>query len=153
MEKKNVETEFPITEPEIDVAINDELYSIKTITQKKLGGGVKLIWTVDAKKAQAFRKSYMPSCGMILIHINWANGGGLYYFSQSIQEDTMRKIGKENYIKLPKVGTNPRGVEMTSYALQTLANHEQKLFIPINWQKAKINYNPFKRWVDYWQEK
>ena len=151
--EENVETEFPITEPEIDVAVKGEAYSIKTITQKKLGGGVKLIWTVDAEKAKEFRNNYLPSCGMILVHINWTNGGGFYYFSQSLQKEVLQKMGRENYIKLPKAGTNPRGVEMTSKALQKLGNHEKKLFIPINWRKAEIDYNPFKRWVDYWQEK
>ena len=148
-----VKTEFPITEPEIDVAIENEAYSIKTITNKKLGGGVKLIWTVDTQKAHQFRNNYQPSCGMILIHINWTNGGGFYYFSQTVQQEVLQEIGRESYIKLPKIGTNPRGVEMTSLALQTLGQHEKKLFIPINWAKTNIDYNPFKKWVEHWQEK
>jgi hypothetical protein len=43
----NVETEIPITEPEVDVRLFGALVSIKTITGKGFGG-VKLIWTVDA---------------------------------------------------------------------------------------------------------
>lgn len=150
---ENVTTTFPITEPEIDVAIQKESYSIKTITKKKLGGGVKLIWTVDAEKANTFRNQYMPSCGLILVHINWGDIGGLYYFSQNLQKEILQEIGKQQYIKLPKVGTNPRGVEMTSKALQLLGNHPKKLFISIKWEKRTIDYNPFKKWVDYWQEK
>src|SRR4030042_5871352 len=41
----NVESEIPITEPEIDVRVCSGPISIKTITGKKLGG-VKIIWTV-----------------------------------------------------------------------------------------------------------
>ena len=151
--EQNVQTEFPITKSEVDVAINENMYSIKTITRGKLTGGVKLTWTVDAQKAQEFRETYIPSCGMILIHINWASNGGLYYFSKSLQNKVLKQIGRSNYIKLPKLGTNPRGVEMTNKALQLLDSQKEKFFIPINWSKTKIDYNPFKRWVNYWQEK
>ena len=41
----NVETEIPITTPEIDVLLFGKPISIKTITSKGFGG-VKLIWTV-----------------------------------------------------------------------------------------------------------
>jgi hypothetical protein len=46
----NVETEIPITESEVDVKLFGEPVSVKIITGKSLGG-VKLIWTVDAQKA------------------------------------------------------------------------------------------------------
>ena len=26
------------------------------------------------------------------------------------------------------------------------------IFLEISWQKTKIDYNPYKRWVDYWRE-
>ena len=44
--EKNVETDLPITEPEIDVKLFGSPISIKTITGKE-PTGVKLIWTVD----------------------------------------------------------------------------------------------------------
>src|SRR4030042_3733073 len=44
--EKNVETEIPITEAEVDVRLFKEPISIKTITGKFFTG-VKLIWTVD----------------------------------------------------------------------------------------------------------
>ncbi|CAD7773092.1 MAG: Restriction endonuclease ThaI [Candidatus Methanoperedenaceae archaeon GB50] len=47
----NVETEIPITEPEVDVKLFGEPISIKTITGKGFSG-VKLIWTVDAQKGK-----------------------------------------------------------------------------------------------------
>ncbi len=49
--EKNVETEIPITEPEVDVRLFGQNISIKTITGKGFSG-VKLIWTVDAQKAK-----------------------------------------------------------------------------------------------------
>ena len=74
----NVETEIPITEPEVDVKLFGKPVSIKTITGKSFGG-VKLIWTVDAEKAKEFRESYYPQCDILFIQINWGNEGGFYY--------------------------------------------------------------------------
>jgi hypothetical protein len=53
----NVETEIPITRPEVNAELFGEPISIKTITGKGFGG-VKLIWTVDTQKAMEFRESY-----------------------------------------------------------------------------------------------
>src|SRR4030042_379321 len=78
-DEKNVETEIPITESEIDVKLFGSPISIKTITGKYLSG-VKLIWTVDAEKSIEFKNSYKPSCDMIFIQINWGDKGGFYYF-------------------------------------------------------------------------
>ncbi len=74
----NVESEIPITEPEVDVKVYDEPISIKTITGKSFSG-VKLIWTVDAEKAKEFRRNYYPHCDIILIQIVWDDIGGFYY--------------------------------------------------------------------------
>ncbi|MGQ9702784.1 MAG: ThaI family type II restriction endonuclease, partial [bacterium] len=117
--KANVETEIPITEPEVDVKLFGEPVSIKTITGKSLGG-VKLIWTVDAQKAKEFHKSYYPRCDILLVQINWNDIGGFYYIPLATQKSLFDKIGRENYIKLPKPGTNPRGVEITKEALSSL---------------------------------
>ncbi|MGC9001146.1 ThaI family type II restriction endonuclease [Caldisericum sp.] len=106
----NVETEIPITEPEVDVKLFGEPLSIKTITGKSFGG-VKLIWTVDAQKAKEFRENYYPHCDILLVQINWNDAGGFYYIPLEAQKRLFGKIGRQNYIKIPKAGTNPRGVE------------------------------------------
>jgi hypothetical protein len=108
----NVETEIPITEPEVDVKIFGNPISIKTKTGTSFSG-VKLICTDDAENAVEFQNKYHPSCDMLYIQINWSNNGGLYYFPKSIQTEVFDKLGKENYIKLPSKGTNPRGVEIS----------------------------------------
>lgn len=149
--EKNVETQIPITEPEIDAKLFGNPISIKTIT----GGGfsgVKLIWTVDAQKAKEFRESYYPSCDILLVQINWSDIGGLYYIPLKTQKELFEKIGKERYIKLPKPGTNPRGVEISKEALLQLVRDKETQVIEISWQRSKIDYNPYKRWVDYWEE-
>ena len=147
----NVETEIPITEPEVDVKLFGEPVSIKTITGKGFSG-VKLIWTVDAQKAKEFRETYYPHCDIILIQINWGSVGGFYYIPVEAQRKLFDRIGRNRYIKLPKPGTNPRGVEITKEALSSLVKDNLSKVIEINWQKSKIDHNPYKRWVDYWRE-
>lgn len=149
--EKNVQTEIPITEPEVDVRVMNNPISIKTISGKALSG-VKLIWTVDAEKALEFQKHYKPRCDMILIHINWENIGRFYFIPVKVQSQVFREIGRENYIKLPKAGTNPRGVEITGNSLQELITHHMTKNIPINWKKENINFMPYKRWIDLWNQ-
>lgn len=147
----NVETELPITEPGVDAKLFGLPVSIKTITGKSFGG-VKLIWTVDAEKAKEFRESYYPHCDILLIQINWNDVGGVYYIPLNVQKRLFDRIGRQNYIKLPKPGTNPRGVEITKEALSTLVLDSESKSIEINWQRTKIDFNPYKRWVDLWKE-
>lgn len=147
----NVETEIPITEPEVDAILFGEPVSIKTITGKSFGG-VKLIWTVDAQKAKEFRESYYPHCDILLVQINWDDIGGFYYIPREIQSRLFDKMGRQNYVKLPKPGTNPRGVEITKEALSSLVQNNQSRKIEINWQRTKIEFNSYKRWVDLWKE-
>ena len=147
----NVETEIPITEPEVDVKLFGEPVSIKTITGKSFGG-VKLIWTVDAEKAVEFQENYYPHCDILLVQVNWNDVGGFYYIPLEVQKRLFNRIGRQNYIKLPKAGTNPRGVEFTKEALSRLVGDSECKNIVINWQRSKIDFNPYKRWVDLWGE-
>lgn len=146
-----VETNIPITEAEIDVKVMGTPFSIKTITGKKLGG-VKLIWTVDYQKAEEFFNHYMPACDLLLIHINWGGIRGFYHIPVSVQKYVMNVMGKNDYIKLPKRGTNPRGVEVSKNALEAMAKHKKTKLIKISWNKKEIHYNPYKKWVDFWRE-
>lgn len=146
-----VETEIPITEPEIDVIVLGNPISIKTITGTNFSG-VKLIWTVDTESVLKFRDKYKPSCDMIFIQINWNNIGGFYYIPKGVQIEIFDELGKDQYIKLPKIGTNPRGAEITTLALRSIVNHDKTIKIPIEWKKEIINFNAFDRWVDIWQQ-
>jgi hypothetical protein len=76
--EKNVETEIPITEPEIDVEVKGFPLSIKTITGK---GRVKIVWTVDATKAREFRENYTPKCDIILVRIDWGKKNEFLLYS------------------------------------------------------------------------
>ena len=147
----NVETEIPITEPEVDVKLFGKPVSIKIITGKGFSG-VKLVWTVDAQKAREFRETYYPRCDIILIQINWGSLGGFYYIPLEAQKKLFDRAGRNGYIKLPKPGTNPKVVEITKKALSSLVKDNLSKVIEMNWQKTKIDNDPYKRWVDYWRE-
>lgn len=149
--ENNIETEIPITESEVDLKLFKVPISIKTITGKNLSG-VKLIWTVDADKADEFFNNYIPKTELLLIQINWNKEGGFYYIPLELQLEVFNKIGRQNYIKLPKAGTNPRGVEISKEALTELMNNERTKKITIHWNREKIEFNPYKRWIELWSE-
>ena len=147
--RENVQTEIPITEPEVDVILFGQPISIKSITGS---GGVKVVWTVDAQKAHEFLVSYSPKYDILLVQINWGRMGGLYYIPAEVQQKVFQSIGRENYLKLPKPGTNPRGVEITKEALLKILSDKDTKFIKIFWQRGKVEYDPYRRWIDYWCE-
>jgi len=149
--ESNINTNISIIEPEVDVELFEEPISIKTISNRRFSG-VKLIWTVDAQKSEEFLESYYPRCDILLVQIIWNSKGGFYYIPLEAQQKLFEQIGRERYIKLPKPGTNPRGVEISKEALSSLAQDEGSKVIEIDWQKSEIDYQPYKRWVDYWSE-
>jgi hypothetical protein len=149
--EENVKTDIPITEAEVDVEVFGKPLSIKTITGKN-PSGVKLIWTVDAVKSKEFSKNYLPSCDMILVQINWNSNGGFYLIPKETQLDVLKNLGRTTYIKLPKTGTNPRGVELSKKALQELVRHKDTMVIPIHWKKEAIDFKPLKRWIELWEK-
>ncbi|MCF7809648.1 ThaI family type II restriction endonuclease [bacterium] len=149
--EENVDSDIPITTSEEDVKLFGSSISIKTITNHKFNG-VKLIWTVDAEKAKEFRMNYQPTCNVLLAQINWGSIGGLFYIPVETQIKLLKNIGREKYIKLPVPGTNPRGVEIVGSALESLTKDSDSFKIQIEWKKSEIDFDPYKRWVDYWNE-
>jgi len=53
-------------------------------------------------------------------------------------------------VKLPKQGTNPRGVEITKKALESLIKDKEIHKIEIDWKRKSVNNNVYTRWVDLW---
>jgi len=149
--EENVETALRITEPEVDLRLFGQALSVKTITGKRFSG-VKLVWTVDAQKAREFRENYHPQCDIVFVQVNWGAEGGFYYLPLEVQRKVFNALGRAAYIRLPKPGTNPRGVEITQEALEAIVKDKESKAIEIYWQRAKIDYNPYQRWVDYWRE-
>ena len=148
--ESNVNTEIPITESETDVIVNRENLSIKTITKN---GGVKAVWTVDAESSKNFIDNYAPKCNILLIQIWWGEDKNSFFFIPlEVQKEIFSALGKEKYLKMPKAGTNPRGVEFSKEVIHRMLQHPKTLKIKVNWIKQDIPYNVYKRWVDFWAE-
>ena len=148
--EENVDTEIPITEPETDVIVGRNSLSIKTITKN---GGIKAAWTVDAKSSKKFINNYKPKCALLLIQIWWGEDkDSIFFIPVTVQRKVFNLLGKKRYLKMPKAGTNPRGVEFSKEAIKEMLKSKSTLKIKINWVKQDIPYNVYKRWVDLWAE-
>ncbi|MFN3480022.1 MAG: ThaI family type II restriction endonuclease [Thermodesulfovibrionales bacterium] len=149
--EENVDTNISITKPEVDVKVFSDPVSIKTFTGKNLSG-VKISWTVDAKSSKEFLMNYNPSCDILLVQINWDAEGFFTHIPEEVQIKHFKRLGRDNYIKLPKEGTNPRGIEFKKEALESLLYDDDTKKMLIKWTRQKIEYNPYKRWVEFWDE-
>ncbi len=147
-EEKNVETDIPITAPELDARLFGYPISIRTITGF---GGVKFSWTVDAQKSREFVEKYSPKGDLLLTQIVWDGEGGLFYIPLEAQQRVFKTSGREKYFKLPKPETNPRGVEISKEALSRLIDDKESKSIKILWKRSKVDYAPYQRWIDYWK--
>lgn len=152
--KDNVNADVDIVESEIDVIAHNEPLSIKTFTStNNRMSGVKLIWSVDQAKAVYFQENYTPSCDMMLTQIQWGQTGYLYLLPKQAQIDVLRDIGRENYIKLPKQGTNSRGVEISKDALIAVTQHPETKRIDIKFERSDVDYSQaYSRWLELWSK-
>lgn len=149
-----VNTHVPTTEAEKDVILDNNPISIKTITSKANYnfGGVKVSWTVDAKKAREFADNYAPTCDILFVHISWGNFGAFYYIPKIVQLEVLSSLGNLSYIKLPKEGTNPRGVEFSNAALRLLCENKETFKLDIDWEKPDIKVDVYQKWIELWQQ-
>ena len=69
-----------------------------------------------------------------------------------VQKRVLNKLGKAKYLKLPKAETNPRGVEFTKEAIETMLADKETFKIDIDWKKEVLEYDTYKKWVEYWKE-
>lgn len=141
--REDVETEVPITEHEVDVKVCGKGISIKTLTttSRRLGS-VKAIWTVDAERSIDFVRDFSPRCDYLVAHVVWNDEGGLYYLPLQAQAAVFEALGRERYLRRPREGTNPRGVEITAEAMQRLVAHPGARRIPIKWVRPAAAYDP-----------
>lgn len=121
--------------PGIDIKIDSHPVKIKTITGK---GGVKIKWTVDPKKVENIMSDYLPSCGILLIRLNWGMKvknlpSGIFWIPIEAQKRVLKHLGRELYLKRPKLGTNARGVELSKEALEKLLIDVETKHIEITW--------------------
>ncbi|AQQ09204.1 hypothetical protein L21SP3_01005 [Sedimentisphaera cyanobacteriorum] len=149
--RDNVKTDIPITQKEVDVEVCKKPISIKTQTGRGKSG-FKLIWTVDWDKVSEFCESYRPFCDIIFVRINWYNAGSFYYIPVEVQKSVFGNLGCNNYLKFPKRGTNPRGVQISSKAFNEILEHDNTFEIQVQWDKNNLEFDAYKRWLDMWED-
>ena len=149
---KDIDSDIPITFPETDVMVFNKPLSIKTFSNTTIKG-VKLIWTTDQSKIKEFVDTYKPECDMLLVHINWSITGGVYLITKECQNEILQKCGNQNYFKIPKEGTNSRGVEISDEAIRDCVAHTSTKYIAIDWVRDEnVLYNQYERWIELWKE-
>ena len=155
----SVNLDTPITEHEVDVRVLGHPLSIKTVkAQSQRAPAVKIVWTVDWQRVEEFVETYEPKCDMLLVIVRWDEIGGFYGIPLQVQKEVFEHLGKENYLRVPKQGTNPRGVDISSVAVEELLEHSLTKALTIEWRRPtdltarELRLAPYKRWLQYWQE-
>lgn len=155
----NVQTELSITSPEVDLLLLNEPISIKTGTGAT---GPKVKWTANWQQAMAIYESYYPQYEILLAQIQWDlnlndirrlnRPSGLFWIPLSAQIDLFHELGHEGYLSRPSAGTNPRGVSLKWSAVRSLVHHQDTKRIEIIWERAELEYDPYRKWQNLWQE-
>lgn len=130
-----------------DLKLHDHKLSIKTTTGSS---GVKVLWTVDPLQVgREIARDYEPDCDMFLVNIFWNQSKkSIFYIPLEVQQRVHQELG-DDYLSA-KVGTNHRGISITSTAMRCLKSHEQTLSANVNWQRRGLDNSPYKRWLSYW---
>lgn len=123
--------------PGIDAKVDSSFISIKTIRENNL---VKIIWGSDRVKMLERIENYVPNSNVLLVKINWEmeekyQPSGLFWIPIKAQLRVFKRVGKNEYFKPPREGTNSRGVPMTNQVLKILLNDQDTRKIDINWRK------------------
>ena len=142
----------PSNSPELDVLVNNQPLSIKTKSSKGLTG-VKLVWTVDWNKIEAFLKTYLPTSHLLYINIIWGKTGSFFLIPKHVQRTVLERLTIINYAKVPPRGTNPRGVELSKTAMHLLQTHQDTQTLSINWKRDKsllVERALYDRWIGLW---
>ena len=145
----------PVTSHEMDAILLGKSISIKTQTKQRSGqyDGVKISWTTDWDKLHEFLLKYRPQSDMVYINIVWNGEGAFHIISKQSQQQLLDDKGIEWYCKMPKRGTNFRGVALSKEALGTLVEHSNTHKIPIEWKRDSsllAERALYFRWVDLW---
>lgn len=139
-----IQYDFESQEAELDFKFENENISFKTSISK----GFKLIWTSNYDKAMEFYENFTPSCSIVLLLFQ-KRLGGLYYFPLKLLIGTRKKLG-DKFLKTPKKGTNPRGVELSTEAFNEMIRSPLCKKISINWENIEDGSSTAINFIDYY---
>lgn len=133
-----------------DILICGQELSIKTVTGEGL---VKVVWTVDQDMVLGeLSGKYKPDCDLLLTRIFWnKTKPSIFYIPAEVQAEIHEGLGKGQYLKA-NTGTNHRGIEIRKPAMHSLLSHKDTLSLEVKWTKLGLDYTPYTRWNDFWQD-
>ena len=141
------------TSIEEDIVVHGIPISIKT----KAGNsntGIKLKWTNDWEKVKEFIRSYSPSCDMLFVKIVWGGQSDLYYIPCNVQNEIFQKLGKKRYMKEPTKGTNQRGVELSSEAVELMIDSPDTRRLVLEWGEPDkdLKNEIYDEYIEKWKQ-
>jgi len=151
--KANVNEDIPALDPQMDVELFKKPLSIKTFTSYSQ---IKFSWTVDSIKVKEFIENYVPESDIFCAYIKWNDKTcrqikpGLYYIPLEVAESVFSELGCDRYLKAPTVGTNPRGIALSTEASRHLLLNSNTHFIPIYWRRPVYAADGYERWYKIW---
>ena len=74
----------------------------------------------------------------------------MFYIPTEVQRE-IHDLMKDRYLKA-SVGTNHRGIAISSQAMRAIKDDPRVLRCAVDWQKTGLNYSPFDRWQEYWTQ-
>lgn len=134
---ERIEDVFSSTMAEMDIKIDSIPISIKTISNNN---SLKVKWTMDYKIVAKIMTEYTPRYDIILARINWDMNdryqpSGLFFIPKQTQTNIMQRLGRENYLRPPKEGTNSRGVSLTKQAYEAWLTDTSTIRIAVDWKQ------------------
>ena len=145
--ERNVQVPDDGTARNYDVLLHGSPLSIKTVTGN---GGVKVLWTVDPVHiGREISRDYKPSCDILLVRVHWGKEvESIFYIPQEVQKKARKALG-DAYLSA-KVGTNHRGISISSAGMKALLADGRTLRARVGWHKKGLDHTPYERWTRYW---
>ena len=132
-----------------DVIVCKKPLSIKTVLAN---GQVKVLWTVDPLKiGLEIARDYNPEHDIFLVNVFWGKEkDSIFYIPSEVQTET-RNCMKDEYLNA-RVGTNHRGISISSKAMKKMKADARTLRKSVKWEKVGLSYSPHERWENFWSQ-
>ena len=144
--KTNVQPADGAMHPDMDCLVGGIPLQIKTVTGS---AGIRLKWTANQTSARDFMDSYRPISDILIVRIVWGGSGHLRYVPIEVQEEVWTRLGIDY---LSYSGGNTRGVNLSPRAASIIDSHSKVITLTIRWNRVGVVFDPYERWISYWQD-
>ena len=137
------------TERGFDLIVDGHELSIKTTTGNT---NFKVLWTVDSLQiGREIARDYEPKTDIFLVQLHWGKERDSVFYIPAEEQVDLRRSLSDGYLSAA-VGSNHRGIQITSVARKQLLARPNTLRASVNWQEHVVASTPFDRWVSFWRE-